>query len=68
MKKLTEKQLHNYLNKYYKNNYGERDTDEWHVNPDINIWVFERDNKIITLKYNMLNGEIEEKIIEKKIK
>lgn len=60
MKTLTEKQLHNRLNKYYKNVYGESDFDEWYVNPAVNVWMFVRDGKIITLKCHMLTGEITE--------
>ena len=56
---LTEKQLHNKLNKYYKQHYGERDTDEWYVNPAPNIWKFVRDGKTIILEYN---AEIEKVI------
>ena len=62
MKILTEKQLHNRLDKYYKEVYGERDTDEWAVNPAINVWRFIRDGKIITLQCHMLTGEITERI------
>ena len=58
---LTEKQLHSRLDKYYKKHYGERDTDEWYVNPAVNVWMFERDGKIITLKCHILSGEIEAK-------
>ena len=60
MKSLTEKQLHNRLNKYYKKNYGERDTDEWYVNPADNIWKFIRDDKTIILTCNKETGEITE--------
>lgn len=56
---LTEKQLHSRLNKYYKKHYGDLDTDEWHVNPAVNVWVFERNGKIITLKCHIITGEIE---------
>lgn len=56
---LTEKQLHSRLNKYYKEHYGDLDTDEWHVNPAVNVWVFERNGKIITLKCHIITGEIE---------
>lgn len=61
MKTLTEKQLHNRLNKYYKKHYGERDTDEWYVNPAQNIWKFERDGKTIILVCDMETGEVEVK-------
>lgn len=61
---LTEKQLHNRLDKYYKKHYGERDTDGWYVNPAVNVWMFERDGKIITLKCHILTGEVTEKIAD----
>jgi hypothetical protein len=61
MKTLTEKQLHNRLNKYYKKHYGELDTDEWYVNPADNIWKFKRDNKIIILVCDIQTGEVKEK-------
>lgn len=61
MKALTEKQLHNRLNKYYKKHYGERDTDGFYVNPAINKWKFERDGKIIYLICNKITGEVTEK-------
>lgn len=60
MKSLTEKQLHNRLNKYYKKHYGERDTDEWYVNPADNIWKFIRDGKTIILTCDKETGEITE--------
>ena len=59
---LTEKQLNSRLDKYYKEHYGERDTDEWYVNPALNVWRFVRDGKIITLKSHMLTGEVTEDI------
>lgn len=57
---LTERQLQNRLEKYYKEHYGELDTDEWFVNPANNVWLFVRDGKIITLKCHILTGEITE--------
>lgn len=59
---LTEQQLHNRLNKYYKEKFGESDTDEWYVNPAKNVWMFNRDNKIITLQCHILTGEVTENI------
>lgn len=58
MKALTEKQLFNRLNKYYKEHYGELDTDEWAVNPKENIWKFERNRKTIILVCDVYTGEI----------
>ncbi len=60
MKTLTEKQLFNRLNKYYKKHYGELDTDEWYVNPAENVWKFKRDNKTIILVCDMQTGEVKE--------
>lgn len=60
MKDLTEKQLFNRLNKYYKKYYGERDTDAWYVNPAPNRWKFDRDDKTIILVCDVKTGEITE--------
>lgn len=60
--KLSEKQIHNKLDKYYKKHYGEEYTDEWYVNPAINIWRFVRNKKTINLIYNQETGEITEHI------
>lgn len=61
MKTLTEKQLHNRLNKYYKAHYGESDFDEWAVNPAPNIWKFIRDGVTIILVCDEHTGKITEK-------
>lgn len=58
MKTLTEKQLHSHLNKYYKKHFGERDTDEWYVNPAPNKWKFDRDGKTIILVCDEQTGEV----------
>ena len=58
---LTEKQISNRLDNYYKEYYGERDTDEWYVNPDINIWKFERNGKTIVLECNKETGRVTER-------
>lgn len=59
---LTEKGLQSRLNRYYKRVYGERDTDEWAVNPAVNVWKFEREGKTIILVCDIVTGEITEKI------
>ena len=61
MKALTEKQLHNRLNKYYKTVYGESDFDEWYVNPTPNIWKFERDGQTIILEADIYTGKVTER-------
>ena len=60
MKSLTEKQIHNRLNQYYKKHYGEKDTDEWFVNPAPNVWKFVRNNKTINLVCNKETGDVAE--------
>ena len=57
-KPLSEKQIHNKLNKYYVENYGERDTDEWYVNPNPYTWKFNRDGKTIVLEYSVTHGKV----------
>ena len=60
MRTLTEKQLFSRLNKYYKERYGELDTDEWYINPSDNMWKFERDGKTIILVCDLVTGEVKE--------
>ena len=58
---ILEKQVFNEkLNNYYTEKHGEKDTDIWFEQPAINVWVFRRDNRIITLKSHILTGEVEE--------
>ncbi len=61
MKALTEKQMHTRLNKYYLKHYGERDDDNWYVNPADNEWLFIRDGKTINLVCDRETGEVTEK-------
>lgn len=61
---LEKEELNNYLYKYYVENYGERDTDEWFEQPAVNVIVFKRDEKYITLKSHILTGEVTEHIEE----
>lgn len=56
---VFDKELYNRnLYEYYVKHYGERDTDKWYEQPAVNVWVFGRDGKIITLKSHVLTGEI----------
>ena len=56
---IFDKELYNKnLYEYYVKHYGERDTDKWYEQPAVNVWVFGRDGKIITLKSHILTGEI----------
>lgn len=57
---LTDKQVQTKLKKYYKQNFGELDTDEWYVDPAPNQWMFMRDGKVIVLVCDKITGEIME--------
>ena len=59
---FTKDQFDNFLRKYYVENYGENDSDVWYEQPAINVWLFERDGRIIALKSHVLNGRVTEKI------
>ena len=48
------------LREYYLENYGEKETDVWYEQPAVNVWVFGRDGKIITLKSHIFTGEVTE--------
>ena len=63
---LSKEEFNKYIYEYYVSHYGERKSDIWHEQPAVNVWVFERDNKIIVIKSHMLNGEIEVKEYDKK--
>lgn len=61
---LTKEQLAKYLYSYYKEHYGERESDVWYEQPAANVWVFKRDNRYISLKAHILNGSVKEFIEE----
>lgn len=58
---LEKQEISQFLYEFYKEKYGELETDKWVDQPAINVWVFERDGKIITLKCHILTGEVEAK-------
>ena len=62
---LKREEFNKILLDYYIDNFGESDSDIWFEQPAVNVWVFGRDNKIISLKSHVLTGEIEEFIYEK---
>ena len=57
---LTKQEATLRLYEHYVEHYGERDTDEWFEQPAVNVWVFKRDGKYISLKAHILNGTVEE--------
>ena len=58
---LEKNEINQLLYDYYKENYGELKTDKWFEQPAVNVWVFGREDKIITLKCHILNGSVEAK-------
>ncbi len=61
---LNKEKLEQCLNEYYEEHYGRQNTDIWYEQPAVNVWVFGRDGKIITLKSHLLTGAVSEKIEE----
>ena len=57
---LTKEELNQKLHAYYVEHFGEADTDVWCEQPAVNVWVFKRENKYISLKAHILSGEVEE--------
>ena len=55
---LDRDQINSYLHKYYKEHYGELNTDVWYEQPAANVWVFKRDNNYIILKCHILTGVV----------
>ena len=64
MKILKNEELDTRLEEYYKKHYGEMDSDIWYEQPAANVWVFKRNNKIITLKSHILTGDVTEMVEE----
>ena len=64
MKILKNEELDTRLEEYYKEHYGEMDSDIWHEQPAANVWVFQRGKKIITLKSHILTGDVTEMVEE----
>ncbi len=58
MRILDKNEIHQHLADFYKEKYGELDTDHWFQQPAVNVCVFERDEEIITLKCHILTGEV----------
>ena len=56
---LTKEELNECLSQYYTEHYGARDSDIFYEQPAVNVWVFGRDGKIITLKSHILYGDVE---------
>jgi hypothetical protein len=62
---LTKDRISKLLYDYYISHFGASETDTWCEQPAVNVWVFERNGKYISLKAHILTGEIEEFIESK---
>ena len=56
---LSKEELQNSLYQYYKEHYGERDTDIVLGATATNVFVFEREGNIYALKCHILTGKVE---------
>ena len=60
---IFDKSLYEHkLKEYYNTIYGKDEKDIWYEQPAVNVWVFRRGDKIITLKSNIISGEVTEQI------
>ena len=68
MEILEKEVLNQKLYTYYKEKFGEKESDFFYEQPAANVFVFKRENKVITLKCHILKGTIEafEEILNKK--
>lgn len=60
MSLLSKEQFAKLLHQYYLKHYSKKETDIWYDQPAVNVWVFGRDGKIITLKSHVLTGNVTE--------
>lgn len=61
---LTKTQIHEKLQTYYQDNYGNNDEDVWYSAPAANVWMFRRNGKIVTLQCHLLTGVVTEQTVE----
>lgn len=59
MEILKKEQFEEKITKYYEEHFGKRDSDVWFEPPAVNVRVFRRDGKFISLKSHILTGEVE---------
>lgn len=57
---LDKKEYAERLREFYLRNYGERESDVWYEQPAVNVWVFSREGRIVTLKSHVLTGSVSE--------
>ena len=55
---LTKPELNELLMDYYRQEYGQRDTDRWYDVTAVNVKVFARDGELISLKCHPTTGVV----------
>jgi len=55
---LTPRQLRTLLEQYYETCFGARDTDRHYPDPAVNVKLFAREGKFITLQCHPLTGTV----------
>ena len=60
---LTREQIDSRLKRYYEANYGEYGKDVWFEIPAANVWMFVRDERLITLRCHVVSGEVAERAV-----
>ena len=64
MSLLLKAQFTEILQQYYLENYGANEADIWYEQPAVNVRVFGREGKIVTLKSHVLTGAVTEQTEE----
>lgn len=59
---LDDKEIQSLLTDYYKEHFGENTTDFWYPSSAVNVSVFRRGNKLITLHCHPFSGTVKAKI------
>ena len=59
---LTDEKIDVLLQEYYQTYFGAQDTDHWYEAPAVNVRLFRRDGKLITLHCHPFNGTVNAKI------
>lgn len=59
---LNDEKIQSIIMTYYKEHFGERATDFWYPSSAVNVYLFRRDGKLITLHCHPFSGEVKAKI------
>lgn len=62
---LNEQEVYACLEEHYVSKWGEKLSDEWHINPAYNVWRFDRYGCTITLTCDPETGRVTEEAKER---